>query len=709
MRLFLLFIFCHVCVVANAKHPDGAWNGKLWNKKELEKGVTEGDVNALAEWAYCSSESILEIPYDEKLIMERLLKASAGGSALADFKLSRCYIYQVGCEYDLEKSHQYLERSQEADHSMALSTYADLYFRSHVAKYPVEGVKPSARWGNILLDKVKERECSVYLIANSRLALCKEDTEKDMVFAMESMLRAHESCHSLFAAYMLYENYYRLKKESPARSVVTEKVMLDARRRLERAAELGNPRAKYYLAYNGVYFENPHRAVPLMMEALDSGFPYAVSAASDWMYAGCRSKKEESAAVAGLCLSSYELAAMSYDLGVRNLNINFRATYHLMSPYEKKIPTKDCMQVVDILRENLRINIDHLNSHIALSDFYYKAANEDGAKAGWAEKSLAHVLYMSHTSRGAHWLASRHLQKKNRSPEDLVRGVAAVKWALTINSGSFKKYEEGWLKSAEIELNEAQRVEVQELVKQGYPAADRFRRKALKDLKNYGDVSEDVEFKSAKQRNWRNSVIDKQSDFPREMRRRGVLALAYVNDQMEDPDYVKSLFEKYLAKEKLVSDQEKHDLVRILVEDDARLEQLLDSRKEGKYAERVKQCHETIKAESEVDRGGNALGAVLGWYLTYEKGMTAMPLISSFEEGSLASKCGLWEADAVYNIQGVSMKSRRARNLFKRFVELWPSECEVDMLVGRSRWGNRDLYNSSPKDKMVHVKFKKPQ
>ena len=49
-----IFSICLTIFSFAEEISDGLWNGKPWEKAELEEAVAFGDAQALAEWAYWS-------------------------------------------------------------------------------------------------------------------------------------------------------------------------------------------------------------------------------------------------------------------------------------------------------------------------------------------------------------------------------------------------------------------------------------------------------------------------------------------------------------------------------------------------------------------------------------------------------------------------------------------------------------------------------
>ena len=62
MRFLLAFLFLISPILA-AEFPDGAWNGKFWDREKLIAGAENGDADAMAEWAFCSEGTLLKIAY----------------------------------------------------------------------------------------------------------------------------------------------------------------------------------------------------------------------------------------------------------------------------------------------------------------------------------------------------------------------------------------------------------------------------------------------------------------------------------------------------------------------------------------------------------------------------------------------------------------------------------------------------------------------
>ncbi len=77
---------------------------------------------------------------------------------------------------------------------------------------------------------------------------------------------------------------------------------------------------------------------------------------------------------------------------------------------------------------------------------------------------------------------------------DLVKGVAATTSSVERNKGAWKKFSSSWLKKAKLKLTPAQKKEVDELVKLGFPHSDHFRKAAFKHLQESGDLPNDWEY-----------------------------------------------------------------------------------------------------------------------------------------------------------------------------------------------------------------------
>ncbi|MFC4991991.1 hypothetical protein [Rubritalea tangerina] len=303
---------------------------------------------------------------------------------------------------------------------------------------------------------------------------------------------------------------------------------------------------------------------------------------------------------------------------------------------------------------------------------------------------LAHLGYRADTSYGAHWLAGYlgTLEAEPLEGESLVKFVAACEWAMQRNHGEWKKVEAMWLKRVEKNIDEEVRGKVRELLQDGYPHSEKYRRAAFKKLQEYGHIPASYEFDSKTPPDFSISSVCTEG---------GILTL--VDDALEGGVATANILSKYLGRKEMSTHELQH-LCRLLIEDDDRLRAVLQEFKSGEFKGQVEEILLSLDREGRCDQGQNAFGAVMGWQILFDgETATSLPMICSIKGGWADQNKGFIEGDVIESFHGVSLKGRNSRNLFMRLIQLWPRGEDAQLHIGRSQCGIKGAFDSNLKTK----------
>ncbi|MGB6220332.1 tetratricopeptide repeat protein [Haloferula sp.] len=460
-----------------AEIPDGSWNGKSWERERLDAGVKNGDPEALAEWAYCARIGQLGIPYDEELIFSYAKQSSDAGNSYGMAILSKCHLAGTGTEKNTELGFKLAQASADAGHPLGLKNVATCYLQG-------EGVPRDYDQGNQMTKKSMDQGC-VIAAQNRALQLYQgicgnpRNREKGLQILTQSFRDFRDS------------NTARIIISFVPEDPTGKKVPLDIQdglvECLRTAHQCGVPGVTailgQYLCLNG----RGNEGIPLVIEACEAPDDIAHEVAVIFSNG---LKASEKAGAVGHYATLFRLSREAAELGSESINILRFASDSYLYKWggTKPNPEKAVPYVLKLAERG------YYQAHGSLGRIYF--SNTD-SKIRDNRRGIAHLVYGSSFDPGAlHYLAEAFIIGRPED-HDFVRGYAAAAATVGRRQGTPREKADRILNLARKELNDEQMEEAQELIDQGYPTAEKFRRPAFETLKEYGDLPKSAKFKKA--------------------------------------------------------------------------------------------------------------------------------------------------------------------------------------------------------------------
>jgi len=150
-----------------------------------------------------------------------------------------------------------------------------------------------------------------------------------------------------------------------------------------------------------------------------------------------------------------------------------------------------------ILRELIEEspNGDCESSHILGRFYTHKYFFQPEATVDDFERGVSHLVLHGGCPSAVHWLGMGYaFDKKTRN---IPKALAALHRAVEINTGAWKKAEQGLQKKLLKEASAAQRKEAESLILDKWPYDRKHRKKAFQSLQKFGDISADKKFDPA--------------------------------------------------------------------------------------------------------------------------------------------------------------------------------------------------------------------
>ena len=499
-KYIILFLF-FVTSISASPFIDGVWNGKPWNKAHLLAEVEKGDPDALAEWASCSDNVRIGIAHDRELINERFELAVEGGSLLAKAFYGN-FLARNADEKLKARGLQMMEEALKEGHPLALSGMARRKMFGHDTEVDLEGAHKL----------LKEAETH-----NSALAIAilgfyyqydeknntRYDIEKSIAYRKQSLLKFDNP----FAAVNLNS---MLENRSLERfhHLIDLDTLDQGDQAIEKAAQLGLPFALVTVAKAYYDAKKPHLALPMMVRAANLEHATARSYLSIWFDRGYKVKsgKGEKLVAKASYLESIKFAGLSYRSGDQSSAAIRNYARYL---YSEKNDTPDQLKLnhekaEDLLLTKLNFN-EHTsydcNCHDALAAGLIRihGADEKPLDEALVARSFAHYIYHhDHTPSNIYTICWYMLNDKDHKFYDPVKGLAAATSFLEIADSKSKsvKPARNLIKRSKKFITAEQKALAVELVADGYPTSEKYRREAYEYLLKIGDISPEHKFRA---------------------------------------------------------------------------------------------------------------------------------------------------------------------------------------------------------------------
>ncbi|MDP0492242.1 MAG: hypothetical protein Q7Q71_14425 [Verrucomicrobiota bacterium JB023] len=703
LRTFLIILLGSLSAFAG-EFPDGLWNSKPWPVDRLEEEAQAGNIDAMAEWAYCSSESMLGIAYDAERIVDYSRKSSQAGSALGTLNLGRAYLRDEALKKDDLKGSELIIQAAETGHPLARYLLGTILSN----KDPTGKIIPDFEAALKIFEEPSCKEVYLYDWAQYLIYSMGLKGFKDIDEASTHLKACLQNSSYLLAADTLI--YLTSDDQSGYDNYFDDETIRKAWERLEEGVELNNPKAKYRKGLHEYREGNPHIGVPLLIESANTGYNSALYTISFYLRKHYWLQSVGGIGAMGDLKSKMNVASGLYKTVPRYRAFSHIALSHAEALRAKKVEQKQQLSLDDeaikVYRQVIR---DHRNSKTA----YYGLAGYIGEMA-WREKQgkefsdHANQIYLYRCvedEQCAHYLAWGLLDNRVHKYRDNPRGYAAVKYAIERNEGAFKKAEEGYLKRALKRMTPEEITEGEKLIKDGFPYARKYREEAFNFLKEQGDLPEDWVF---------DDDLDEQEEGTASLSVPlpflPFMALLSAPPVLEKTTNDAALLLKLMKKEDFLP-REHSSLASLLAGDGARLKKAVASLPAPVRTEAEKIISQALERSTQIVLEDNPLQARFFWYLycSEELHVSALPVIATVAENGLGAKSKLQAGDVIEKVHGVELEGTHARNRFMQLLELWPQGEPLKLDILRAKKNSKLTHNISMRDvkRKITVKFPK--
>ena len=682
------------------KIKDGYWNGKPWDKEKLEKGVADGDVDALAEWAYCSGYCINNTKYNPNKIYECAKKASEGGSAFGTSMLGRCYSHGWGVKIDAKKGQEYFKKGKEQGHPYGK-------WRHHVHQRLAGKEKPQEAFANI-------EQCikSGLLEANWSLAsiyhkgdLGEIDIKKAGAYYA---LCLNEKCKSLDVAMAIYST----SLNDPILRVIPKESLDIAKQLIDNAAENEHIYCKFLRALKAmIRGDNFHQYLPDLVELAKRPYQDKQYFQKPFSLVGIliqfaetdryQDSQTNTPYLVINNMSRSSLMKQCYDEGSREHLVHAHVVNELLKlnwwQRKERATAEEEAKAVEILRGMfIKYPRDHLPHH-AFGEYYclkYRRAQKPDQKD--IDRALAHYIYHVNCVFASYKLAEQYIIF--HKTKDYVRGSAALDWVIKIGERRYMKKAAIWRAKLDKEMTDEQKAAAKQLVKEGFPTAEKFRMKAFLKLQEIGDLPKTFRFDNREEDDGTEEE-EARLNLKKEAEQTMVMFKPDLAKGVSTPQE-KEVFNALMVG-KNIADEDMPVLVSILVGDDEKLNALIESTKGGAGEQKAMRLKSIMGKEHKLRGKDSPIPAEMGWYVTHEKGeIKSAPLITKLLQRKKGSTVKV--SDVLYECYGVSLARPNSRNLFMRLVHTWPKDKPLKLRVRRSPssthpgWqGQKNLYTDA--------------
>jgi len=491
MKCAWLLFFLTGCLFAagEVKIPDGAWNGKPWKRNLLLSEVKKGNPDALAEWAYCSRRALLQIAYDRNLICKRAKIAGDKGSLLGKRMFAKSLRHGEGIEPDKKRSHQIFKQLAQQNCPDAMVDLASDYFFGEVVDKDVEQAE---KW----LKKADSYNCVRSASYWAMLYTSKEYPGYDPRKAASINVEVFMKYDDIFCAGEIhYKSLYQDKKSYAG--LVTKEILDQVSQRLQQGVTLNHPNALFRQSWHELQRGDKNLAITLMIRAANVGSPSAMRNVTIWLENDLtvRDENNERQLLAiGDHLTRQKTAEFAYNHGERSETV-VRTYANQLSRFKGKGYEAKHKEALKLFRGQLKTGV--CGAHDSLGMQHLQEHEEFKGTQKDSDLGFAHLIYHSTHSRDACWyLALFHMSEPHSTSYNLPKGIAVCKNTMNImetKSDRFTQRMKRWIEK-EKTLKPQQKEELDQLVKDGFPTSEKFRRPAFELIKKSGDLPADWKF-----------------------------------------------------------------------------------------------------------------------------------------------------------------------------------------------------------------------
>lgn len=452
--------------------PDGAWNGKPWDKQKLETAVQARDPEALAEMAYWTRYGLYDVKYDLTAAFKLAEESAKAGNPYGMALVARGYTVGEGVRKNEDKGLGFARRSAEAGHPLGKKDLANLLLATSAGKEDDsrawrQSMQESAAEG-CLLAGTNVIKSHAYGLNGSKIDLAKGISLA--VAAMEAGVPDFSP-----AAVLLTRGDEVLKQHAVEKETVSLAVA-----RLEMGARCGEPECLSilgsWLCQNG----DPERGLPMLLRAVEMNYPVA----KEHLFGILSQEFHREKAGLGTDYSSIRrLARQRYAEGDRRHDL-FRhlvQSYLFIEPgFEEKPDPAKAMSYLDEMKAQPQKTCGcyHYNYGIALF-------SEVSGKHLDRERGLAHYIAGGASYPWSLTVLAHQLAKEKGAGRDPAAAFATGQWAVKNN---VSEYPVRMLDKIRAELTPEQQAQADDLIRRGYPAADEFIQQSIDVLIRHGDL-----------------------------------------------------------------------------------------------------------------------------------------------------------------------------------------------------------------------------
>ncbi len=490
-------LWCITVVVAHAI-PDGGWNGKPWEQEKLNFGVKNFHADALAEWAFCSAETISNIKFDKQKIYRAAKVSAEKGSALGKYMLATCAFQGWGSEIDAKMGLNILQDTL-ANHphpeSLRLAGIYQVVGDNRFDKNVEEGaakVQAAAESGSLNA----KANLANYLRTGETGEIDLEESA-EIYKTLLQKYRRRRVAEYIFRFHAFHSSHFR-----KMRSFMTEEHYAESEKILREAGRLNHAYSDYLIHYRDVTKGEFHKTLPALIENSRLG-PWSHRTVMDFF----TSKKEDQrSGITAITMGSYsqrKAAEIAYLTGLHADDTVARAYGSALllrqETYNPERQAKGRAILRDVFRKNgpSECNASHRLA-IALCKHYFAVSREkklpmtDEVRADY-ERGMNHLILHAECHHAVSWMVD--FLKRDDEITDPAKALAATYLLEKLAWGDRKKQRAERIKNELLKkLTAEQKAQARKLRDEEFPHGDKWREAAFKALQKAGDISEHYHF-----------------------------------------------------------------------------------------------------------------------------------------------------------------------------------------------------------------------
>ncbi len=476
--------------------PDGGWNGKPWDRDKLIAGANNFDADAMAEWAFCSAESISGIEFNKQQIYRRSKYSAEKGSALGKYMLASCAFQGWGSEVKNDLGRRLLKEALEDPHPEATRLHG-VY-----QAYGEQGLSKNVEDGLAAINvAINAGSLNAKLYA-ARFLYEGTAGEIDLEGAAEIYKEILMQYQSKRAA----ENIFRFHTSNNStfrslRHFFAEEHFQEAEKILKASAQLKYPYGDYLLVYWDIQKGKLHEALPKMIANSRKG-PWSHRTVIDLVRYEYDDADSNIDTVTMGKYSRKKAAEIAYRMGLKSDENIVRTYGHSLIYGHSSFDNERFRKGIKILRdlyfeEGPEASYTSYLIGVALCRTYYdRRRNTDPVKQEFIDdyqRGINHLILQSPRQHASGWLVN--LYSRNDEHRDMIKAYA-ISLSMEKQSRSKDSKKEALARKKKIlrDLDEKQKQAAEALYEEGFPTGEKWRRPAFEALKKIGDISPDYEF-----------------------------------------------------------------------------------------------------------------------------------------------------------------------------------------------------------------------